>query len=283
MRKIALLALAAAMSASCALAADMTVTKAEKAGGVKIEKDPLEAVFTINAGTLKTYAWTNDEQVSGGVKVVALDVQGLNNGHAYKTVPESHDIDLGGRGVLVVRPYSGPWNWMGFESIKEIDLVLDAVWDKFKLSAETPLVLFGRSMGGIGVLNYARYGRHAPAAVACNSPVTDLAYHATERPDCAATMYRAYSYYDCPLPAAIALHNPMRFMKELPDVPYLVIHGGADVAVSKKAHSDIFVPAMRELGYNVAYVEVPDMIHVDLLGHPEALKAYLDFIASAGK
>ena len=39
------------------------------------------------------------------------------------------------------------------------------------------------------------------------------------------------------------------------------------------------MPAARELGYDVTYVEVPGMEHVDLLGHPDALDAYLEFIA----
>lgn len=284
MKKMPMLLCALALTiAPCALAepaAEPIVTTHEGAvGTAQVVVDPLEQVLTIGADTLKTYAWVNDAQVVGEIKEVAVDIQGLNNGHAYKTEPEYYDISLGEKGVLVVRPYSGPWNWMSFDTIAEIDDILDAVYDKYALSADTPLVVFGRSMGGIGVLNYARYGRHAVTAVAANSPVTDLAYHATERPDCAATMYRAYSYYDCSVAQAISIHNPMNFIDELPDVPYFIAHGDADAAVNKQAHSDRFVPAARELGYDVTYVEVPGMAHVDLLGHPEALDAYLEFIA----
>lgn len=262
---------------------EITVTHGGAVGTVNVVVDPLEAVFTIGPDTLKTYAWVNDEQVEGEIREVAIDIQGLNNGHAYKTEPEIADTELGKVGVLVVRPYSGPWNWMSFDTIAEIDDVIDAVYAKYELDKSIPLVVFGRSMGGIGVLNYARYGRHQVAAVAANSPVTDLAYHATERPDCAATMYRAYSYYDCSVAKAIEIHNPMNWLNELPDVPYFVVHGDADVSVNKQVHSDTFVPAMRELGYDVTYMEVPGMEHVDLVGHPEAGTAYLEFIASFAK
>lgn len=260
--------------------ASMTISREGAIGTAQIAVDPLEAVFTISPETLTTYAWINEEQVQGEIKEVAIDIQGLNNGHAYKTEPEDVDIELGKAGVLVVRPYSGPWNWMSFETIAEIDDILDAVWEKYGLAQDVPLVAFGRSMGGIGVLNYARYGAHPLAAIAANSPVTDLAYHATERPDCAATMYRAYSYYDCSVAQAIALHNPMNFLDELPDIPYFIVHGDADVSVSKAHHSDLFVPAARALGYDVTYVEVPGMAHVDLVGHPDAGIAYLEFIES---
>lgn len=284
MKKMTMLVCALALAiAPCALAEStpepMTVSHEGTVGTAQVAVDPLEEVFAINADTLKTYAWVNDAQVVGSIKEVAVDIQGLNNGHAYKTEPDYYDVSLGEKGVLVVRPYSGPWNWMSFDTIREIDDILDAVYDKFELTEKTPLVVFGRSMGGIGVLNYARYGRHAVTAVAANSPVTDLAYHATERPDCAATMYRAYSYYDCSVAQAISLHNPMNFVDELPDVPYFIVHGDADAAVNKQAHSDRFVPAARELGYDVTYVEVPGMEHVDLLSHPDALDAYLEFIA----
>ena len=288
MKKLLALALSSAMilGAGCMTAfaeAPMTVTHGGAVGTAKVAADPLEKVFTISPETLKTYAWVNEGQIEGAIKEVAIDIQGLNNGHAYKTAPEALDIALGKSGVLVVRPYSGPWNWMSFDTIAEIDDILDAVYEKYGLAADIPLVAFGRSMGGIGVFNYARYGAHKLTAVAANSPVCDLAYHATERPDCAATMYRAYSYYDCPVYEAIHLHNPMEFMDELPDIPYFIVHGDADAAVNKGHHSDTFVPAARELGYDITYVEVPGMAHVDLAGHPEAGQAYLDFIASFAK
>lgn len=243
-------------------------------------KSELDKVFTIDADTLSTYAWVNEEQCTMPIKEVAVDVQGLNAGHTYKTEPELQDEMLGEKGVLVVRPYSGPWNWMSYETIETIDKVLDAVYDKYDLSEETPLVLFGRSMGGMGVLNYARYGSHEVAGVALNCPVTNLAYHCTERPDCAATIYRAYNYYDCGVEEAVEQHDPMKFIDDLPDVPYFFVAGEADESVNINVHSDVYVPLMKEKGYDVEYLKVPGMAHVDLVNHPKALQMYSDFISS---
>lgn len=263
---------------------EYTITHSQSPTGVEVSADPLEAVFSINADTLKTYAWVNDGQLAGDILAVAVDIQGLNNGHAYKTEPETYNTYLGEHGVLVVRPYSGPWNWMSFDTIYEIDAILDAVYSRYDLvKDEIPLVLFGRSMGGIGVFNYAKYGKYTPVAVAANCPVTDLAYHATERPDCAATMYRAYSYYDCSVAQAIAVHNPMNWVGTLPDVPYFIVAGDADVSVNKEHHSDVFVPMMREAGYDVTYVEVPGMTHCDLAGNMDAWQLYADFITGFAK
>ena len=246
-------------------------------------QEELKAAFTISADTLSAYAGVNEAQCTMPIREVAVDIQGLNAGHTYKTEPELQDKQLGAQGVLVVRPYSGPWNWMSYETIETIDQVLDAVYDKYDLPADTPLVLFGRSMGGVGALNYAHYGKHPVSAVAVNCPVTNLSYHCTERPDCAATIYRAYNYYDCSVEEAVAQHDPMQFIDELPKVPYFFVAGDADVSVNKGVHSDVYVPLMREKGYDVTYLEVPGMAHVDLLKHPEALKQYSDFIASFAK
>lgn len=246
-------------------------------------KAELHKVFTINVDTLSSYAWVNEKQCTMPVKEVAIDIQGLNSGHGYKTVPELQDTMLGERGVLVVRPYSGPWNWMSFETIKTIDKVLDAVYEKYGLDDSIPLVAFGRSMGGMGALNYARYGAHKLTAVALNSPVTNLAYHCTERPDCAATIYRAYNYYNCSVEEAVMQHDPMNFINDLPRIPYFIAAGDADLAVHKNVHSDVYVSLMREKGYHVTYLEVPGMTHVDLAGHPQALAQYANFISSFAK
>ncbi|MDR3231229.1 MAG: prolyl oligopeptidase family serine peptidase, partial [Synergistaceae bacterium] len=169
--------------------------------------------------------------------------------------------------------------------VEEIDEIIAATLGKYGLPDSIPLVVFGRSMGGVGATNFIRFSRYKDRVKGCamNSPVTDLEYHSTERPDCAATIYRAYSYYDIPIELAVEIHSPVNFIDEMPDIPYLIVHGDADKAVNKGAHSDKYVPAMRAKGYNVTYVEVAGMEHVDLAGNPEARKLYLDFIASFAK
>jgi pimeloyl-ACP methyl ester carboxylesterase len=270
---------------SSSASASLVITQSQPESSSSPTVNKLKDVFTISAATLSTYAWINEGQVAQPVKAIAIDIQGLNGGHGYKTVPESGDIALGKRNVLVIRPYSGPWNWMSFETIKEIDKIIAAAMEQYSLPSNIPLVVFGRSMGGVGATNFIRFSRYRDRVKACamNSPVTDLEFHSTERPDCAATIYRAYSYYDCPIELAVKIHSPMNFIEEMPDIPYFIVHGDADKAVNKAAHSDKYVPAMRAKGYNVTYVEVPGMEHVDLAGNPEARQLYLDFIASFAK
>jgi hypothetical protein len=254
------------------------------AKGIKTPtKEELHDVFIINENTLSSYAWINKDQCSVSIKEVAIDIQGLNGGHTYKTEPDFRDTMLGERGILVVRPYTGPWTWMSYQTMETIDKVLDAVYKKYGLPSSTPLVAFGCSMGGMAALNFAYYGAHQLTAVALNCPVTNLSYHCIERPDCAATIYRAYNYYDCSVEEAVMQHDPMKFIEKLPYIPYYFVAGDADAAVHKSVHSDVYVPLMRKKGYDVKYHEVPGMSHCDLAGHPEALAQYADFISSFTK
>lgn len=261
--------------------------KGNRASSAQDFREPTETelhnIFKISADTLSSYAWVNEAQCTFPIREVAIDIQGLNSGQTYKTVPEAQDTILGGKGILVVRPYTGPWTWMSYETINTIDKVLDAVYSKYELDAGIPLVAFGRSMGGMGVLNYAHYGTHGLTAAALNSPVTDLSYHCAERPDCAATVYRAYNYYPCAVEKAVFQHDPMKFADKLPEIPYLFVAGDADTAVHKAVHSDRYVPFMRKLGYHVTYLEVPGMSHCDLAGHPEMLSRYVEFISKFRK
>ena len=66
----------------------------------------------------------------------------------------------------------------------------------------------------------------------------------------------------------------------MPKVPYFIMHGDADKAVNKAAHSDRFVAGMRKHGHNVEYIEVPGMGHSE----PTSFDAYrrkIDFVKQA--
>ena len=80
-------------------------------------------------------------------------------------------------------------------------------------------------------------------------------------PDLPKTFRHAFRGYPEGLDAALAEHSPLRQVPQMPDIPYLLLHGGKDQAVNKERHSDAFVAAMRAAGRKVEYVEVPAMGH----------------------
>jgi len=64
------------------------------------------------------------------------------------------------------------------------------------------------------------------------------------------------------LEAVLSEHSPIEQVAALPDIPYRIIHGENDPAVSKQNHSDKMVAAMREQGLSVEYAEVSELKHV---------------------
>jgi dipeptidyl aminopeptidase/acylaminoacyl peptidase len=80
--------------------------------------------------------------------------------------------------------------------------------------------------------------------------------------------------------AVLAEHSPLQQVAAMPRIPYRIIHGDKDTAVSKRHHSDKLVPAMRKQGLRVDYVEVASMGHCGPLPL-EVLEGNVAFVAEA--
>ena len=209
----------------------------------------------------KEVAWIGDEEVRGeitGVVVVfhGLGFVGLKEGLSAEEEPWA------AAGALVVFPYYGPWSWMNREARAMVDALITGVYREYGLDPDrVPLLLTGGSMGGGSALLYSRYSAHRPAACYANCPVCDIPYHFTERPDLPRTMYHAFGAYGDDMHELLIEHSPLHQAASMPDIPYLIVHGGADEAVAKAAHSDKLVAALRARGVQVDYEEIPEMGH----------------------
>jgi pimeloyl-ACP methyl ester carboxylesterase len=208
----------------------------------------------------KERAWIGDGLIAGRVTGIIVDFHGLGcTGRSEDASQWEKDLAL--RGILSVFPYYGPWSWMNREARAFVDELIDKVCLEYGAGAEIPLLLSGGSMGGGSALIFARYTRHPLTACAVNCPVCDFPYHFTERPDVARTMYHAFGHYPIPIKEALVETSPLHQVGGLPDIPYFFIHGEADQAVNKAAHSDKMVRAMRARELRVEYHEVPGMGH----------------------
>jgi dipeptidyl aminopeptidase/acylaminoacyl peptidase len=174
---------------------------------------------------------------------------------------EFHELEWAAAGGLVVFPYYGPWSWMNRQARAFIDDLVTAVFQQYQLPAGTPVIVHGSSMGGLAALLYARYAKHKITACCAVSPVTDLKHHFTERPDLPRTVHHAFRGYPEDINTLFAEHSPLAQAPNMPDIPYFAIHGDNDKSVSKTAHGDPFVAAMRKANKTIDYLEVPDMGH----------------------
>jgi dipeptidyl aminopeptidase/acylaminoacyl peptidase len=204
-------------------------------------------------------AWIGEQYVKGPIRGVVLSFHGLGGG--IKGDPSTEELGWAQAGGLVVHPYYGPWSWMNRQARAFVDELVDAVYAAYGLPNETPLISTGGSMGGLSSLLYTRYARRPIAACLALYPVCDLKFHFSERPDLPPTIRHAFLGYGQDMDALLAEHSPLAQIDHMPRIPYLVIHGDKDQAVSKTHHSDPLVAAMRAQGMNVAYMEIPGMGH----------------------
>jgi dipeptidyl aminopeptidase/acylaminoacyl peptidase len=227
---------------------------------------------------MKQVAWLGEEWVKGPVKGVVLSFHGLGH-NGLKQWSSTEDVEWGAAGGLVVFPYYGPWSWMNREARAFVDELVGAVYEHYRLPASAPLISTGGSMGGQGSLLYTRYAKRPVAACYANCPVCDLGYHFTERPDLPPTIRHAFRGYKEDLKSLFEEHSPLAQADRMPDIPYLIVHGGKDTAVAKSKHSDPFVERMKQAGRNVEYVEVSEMGHCGPMPI-RTLQRSVDFVSS---
>lgn len=227
---------------------------------------------------IKETAWIGKDYVAGKIKGVVLVFHGLGGG--LKNGPTTEELEWARAGGLVVHPYYGPWSWMNRQARSMIDELVDAVYSAYGLADNIPLICTGGSMGGQGSLLYTRYAKRHVSACLANCPVCDLKYHFHERPDLPPTMRHAFQGYPESLSRCLAEHSPLQQVAAMPDIPYRIIHGDKDTAVSKRHHSDKMVAAMRRRRLNVEYIEVKGMGHCGPLPL-KVLDGNASFVASA--
>ena len=208
---------------------------------------------------IEEFAWIGKDYVKGNIKGIVLSFHGLGGG--LKTGSSTEELEWAHCGGLVVHPYCGPWSWMNRQTRAMIDTLVDAIYAAYRLADNIPLICTGGSMGGLGSLLYTRYAKRNVSACLANCPVCDLMFHFHERPDLPPTIRNAFQGYPESLDNLLAEHSPLRQVPSLPDIPYRIIHGDEDPAVSKQNHSDKMVPIMRNHKLNVEYIEVSGMGH----------------------
>lgn len=209
---------------------------------------------------IKETCWNNEPYLKHPIRAVTVSFHGLN-GRYRDDSASGLELALAEQGVLVIAPYYGPWSWMNRQARAFVDQLLAAAYREFELPDNTPLISSGGSMGGCSALLYCRYGARRPAGCDALFPVCDTVSHFSERPDLPATFHHAFLGYPEPLQELLEEHSPLHQANAMPDIPYLFIHGDADLAVNKARHSDRMVSELRKLNRQVEYIEIPRMGH----------------------
>jgi dipeptidyl aminopeptidase/acylaminoacyl peptidase len=225
---------------------------------------------------LREVAWVGDAFVRKPIRGIVLRFHGLGD-PGVKGFPNYPEFEWADAGGLCVLPYIGPWHWMNREARALTDEIVETLYSHFQLADDVPLILSGGSLGGQASLLYASYAKRPLKACTALHPVTDVKFSFSERPDVARTVYAAFQGYKEDIEALFKEHSPLSRVDKMPRIPYQIIHGTEDVAVSNKAHSEPMAAAMRRHGFDLEYIPVPGMGHHDPLTYP-VWRAQIDFV-----
>lgn len=230
---------------------------------------------------LREVAWVGDAYVRKPIRGIILRFHGLGD-PGVKSIPNYPELEWSDAGGLCVMPYLGPWHWMNREARALTDEIVEALYTYFKIADDVPLILTGGSLGGQASLLYASYARRPVKACTALNPVTDVKFSFSERPDVARTVYAAFQGYKEDIEALFREHSPLSRVEKMPRIPYQIIHGADDVAVSNKAHSEPMAAAMRRHDLDLEYIPVPGMGHSEPINH-EVWRKQIDFVKRALK
>ena len=226
--------------------------------------------------TLSSFAYTNVNFIKGKVRGVVLSFRGLGGAKMFNDEsPEVVDNAklYGERDILFVVPYANPWAWMNAQAVKYTDELVETVFKRFDLPADTSVISTGGSMGGQQAIVYTMYAARTPDACVVNCPVCDMPYHYTERPDLPRTMYSAYFEEDGDIEDVLKTRSPLHLADKLPKIPYYLFHCSEDKSVNINMHSEKLIAAMKAAGHDVTYHIVEGRGHCALTDEAKALFA----------
>lgn len=224
----------------------------------------------INKDTLNYFARTNEKILTGPIRGVVLEFPGLGGGSCMGGVDAvgeytaAYGLRCGHENILLAYVFTGPWSWMNDSAVKITDAVVEAIWERYGLAEDVPLISTGGSMGGCGALLYSVYGRRKPVACAANGPACDAMDIYRAHPDFARTLFNAVAHYEMSFKEAMNSLSAIKLVDRMPKIPYYIVHTDMDDIIPIEKHSDILVQRLRERGHKVEYSVVPDRGHCDL-------------------
>lgn len=224
----------------------------------------------INKDTLNYFARTNEKMITGPIRGVVLEFPGLGGGSCMGGQSEvgeytaPYGLRCANENILLAYVFTGPWSWMNDNAVKIADAVVEAIWDRYQLPEDLPLISTGGSMGGCGALLYSRYAKKTPTACAANGPGCDMRQLYKSHCNFTSTIFNAVAHYECSFEEALSSLSAIDQVDYMPRIPYYIVHTTMDDVIPIEKHSDILVEKLRERGHDVFYSVVPDRAHCDL-------------------
>ena len=234
----------------------------------------------INASTLTQFCNTNEESLTLPVRGFILEFPGLGGGSCmggcldFAEYRGGYAEQLGKEGILVAYTFPGPWSWMNRGAVRYCELVADAIREKYHLSADTPWIVTGGSMGGMGALIFAADAKIKPDACVAVCPCVDVPACYETHESFRRTLFRAVADYEGEIMDNLLKISPRHRLEDMPHIPYLIINDCAD-ELFPETMLDKYTEDMRGLGHCVAYDRLQNCGHGVIT--PEAWTHIVEF------
>lgn len=208
--------------------------------------------------TLPYYCNTNEAFLQGEIRAFALEFPGLGGGSCMGgdmalgvwCTPLSQK--LGERGILHAYLFPGPWSCMNKGAVRLANAVICALKRKFNLAEDTPWLVMGGSMGGLGALTYCATSALTPNACISLCPCVNVPDCFDVHPEFPRTYVRGVLEYDMPVAEALKQISPLHNVESLPKIPYHIMNDCAD-EIFPEAELDGYVATLIGLGHDVSY------------------------------
>lgn len=242
-----------------------------------------EDVKYINKLNYNLYCNSNESLLKCRPEAVVLEFPGLGGNSCLGGVMDMGEYtgeyasELAENGMLLLYMFPGPWSWMNEGSVRITDLVLDAVYDKFGLDCNVPVIPTGGSMGGQGAIIFAAESRYRERirGIAAACPCYDVPEAVFKLDIFPRTFISAVAGYGCSLDNALKKISPVHRINELLKVPYYIVCDEADELFDADGMQK-FASALSGKGAGVTVDVLPGLGHGGFT--PDARKRFTEFI-----
>lgn len=220
----------------------------------------------INAETFLSYCNTNEEVLTQPVKAVLVEFPGLDGSSCIGGTRQMQSynyepgITFGKDGILMAFMFPGPWSWGNRGAVRMADAVVDAIFEKYNLPADTPVGVCGGSMGSVGAMMFAIGSRYKVSVVAAACPNVNPLDTLCAHPEFPRAYISAVASYDAELEDGLKEIALIHRIPDLPKTTYFICSDAED-EVFPEEECDKFVAKMKEAGYDVEYHKQPGKKH----------------------
>lgn len=237
--------------------------------------------------TLSYFCNTNEACLTQKPHGIVLEVPGLGGNSCLGGVMDmkpyhtAYTRALAEAGLVVAYAFPGPWSYMNRGAVRICDLIVDALRTKYGLPDDSPLVVCGGSMGGLGALIYTADSRHTVTACVAACPRLEVSPTAFSFPWQPRGYLSAIAAYDMPLFEAMKTISPLHRLSDMPNIPYFIVCDEEDELFDPDDITAYAEALAKQVTASVVYHRLPGCKHGEFT--PEVRQQLHQFIIDCAK